>query len=77
MLSFVPLALSYQNGDLPDAFPKFVISIGEVALGGPPAAFFQFSYWSDDEGYAIGGDLLWLSPVISAWRDRNAGTDED
>lgn len=73
MISFVPFALSFQT-ELPSQFPKFVLSLGEIALGGNPAALFQVSYWSDEEGFDIGGDILWLSPVINAWRNR---LDED
>ena len=69
MISFVPFALSIQN-ELPKDFPKFVLSFGEVALGGRPAALLQFSYWSDEEGFGLGGDFLYLSLLWEAYLSR-------
>lgn len=66
MISFVPFAVSIQD-DLPDDFPKFVLSLCEVAFFTTPAALFQFSYWSDEEGIGFGGDILWLSLLGFPW----------
>ena len=66
MISLVLFAISIQN-ELPKEFPKFVLSIGEVAFFTTPAALLQLSYWKDEEGYGIGGDFLWLSLLGFPW----------
>lgn len=77
MWSIVPFALSIQN-ELPKDFPKFVISFFEIALGTKPAALLQFSYWSDEEGFGLGGDFLYLSLLWEAYISRKLKeTDKD
>ena len=76
MISFVPFALAIQN-ELPKDFPKVVISFFEVALGTKPAALLQFSYWSAEEGFGIGGDFLYLSLLWDAWVSRRGQELED
>ena len=76
MISFVPFAFSIQN-NLPKEFPKLVFSVMEISFFTVPAALFQFSFWSDEEGWGVGGDLCYLSLVYDAWLSRKGNVDDE
>jgi hypothetical protein len=69
-LSFVPLAVTYQNSVENPAVPSFMFTVMEIAIGGQPACLFHISVHPE----GIYWDVCFLSLLINGW---NANKDKE